>query len=74
MIMSRYFSFPKVLGLEPHHQIQFSVIYKTLSFGGLPTQQRCSRRIVQTQPTWIYVFRVNITNIIIFLLVNFNIK
>ena len=31
MAMKRYFTFPKVLGLEPHHQMQFRVKSRKLT-------------------------------------------
>ena len=35
MAMKEYSTFPKASGVEPHHQVQFSVICKTLIDGGV---------------------------------------
>ena len=35
MAMKRYSTFPKSQGLEPHHQMQFNFVPKTLVSGGL---------------------------------------
>ena len=40
------FTFPKTPCLTTHHQMQFSVICRTLIGGGLISQQKCSRRIL----------------------------
>ena len=32
--MKKYFTFPKIPVLHPHHQMQFRVIYRTLIRGG----------------------------------------
>ena len=34
MTIKEYFTFPKSLGQEPHHQMQFSVISQILIVGG----------------------------------------
>ena len=52
MAMKGYSIFPKAPRLKLHHVIQFSVLSKTLvEVGGLTPLQRCSRRILQPQPT-----------------------
>ena len=53
MAIKKYSAFPKALALlEPHHQMYFSVISRPLvGGGGLTPLQRCSRCILQTQPT-----------------------
>ena len=61
-----YSTFSKALRLEPHRQMQFSFIPRTLVEGGYLTPlQRCSRHIVQFQPPgrseciyiYIYIYR-----------------
>ena len=50
---------PQSSGFEPHHQMQFIVISRTLVGGCLTTLQRCSQHILQSHPTgliWIVIF------------------
>ena len=46
-VAMKYSTFPKALGLEPHHQMQFNVILRTL----VVTLQKYSRRILQPRLT-----------------------
>ena len=53
MAMKEYSKFPKAPGLEPHHQMQFSFIPRTLTdvcVGGIASLKRYRRRILQPQP------------------------
>ena len=49
--MKGYFTFSKASGLEPHHQMQFSVISRILVGESLTPLQRYSRYILQPQST-----------------------
>ena len=51
MAKKDYFIFSKALEVEPHNQMQFSIILKTLIGGGLTSLQRCSRCRLLLQPT-----------------------
>ena len=51
MAMKGYTTFPKAPRLEPHHQMQFNVISKTLLRKRLTPLQRCSQSIPQPQST-----------------------
>ena len=49
--MKWYFAFYKAPGLEPQHQMQFSLISRTLVLEFLPLLQWCDRCILQPQLT-----------------------
>ena len=51
-----YSSLPKPSGLEPHHQMQFSILPRILiDEEGLTLQQRFSRRILESKSTGWYL-------------------
>ena len=50
MKIKEYNTNPKAPGLEPHHQMHFSFISRTLIERDLTPLQRCSRCILQPQP------------------------
>ena len=61
MAMKRYSAFPKApLLLEPHHQIVWCHIQDTRCWEGFTPLQRCSRCILQFQPTaWVWFYDIS---------------
>ena len=46
MTMKGYLTFPKAPGVEPHHQMQFSVISMTLIGEAYPSAELCVYKFV----------------------------
>ena len=65
LTLKRYFTFPKDPGLEPCHEIVYCHIRTLVGGGGLTLLQRCSRRILQPQPTRLKYYWQNIERIYI---------